>query len=48
MNAEQSGAGALKVIVNILAVVGAIAILGVADMALMHGTMMGRMGGMGC
>lgn len=48
MRTPQSGAGALKVIVIILAVVGAIAILGVGGMALMHGTMMGSMGGMGC
>jgi hypothetical protein len=48
MNAEQSGAGTLNVIVIILAVVGALAILSVGGMALMHGTMMGRMGGMGC
>lgn len=48
MKTPQSGAGALKVIVIILAVVGAFAVLGVGGMTLMHGTMMGGMGGMGC
>lgn len=44
MNKQASGATALKVLVIILAVVGAIAILGVGGMALMHGMMMGGMG----
>lgn len=48
MNTQQSGAGALKVIMIIRAMVGAISILGVRGMALMHGTMMSRMGGLRC
>ena len=47
MNRRQRGASPLKVIVIILAVVGANAIVGVVGMSLMHFSMMGGMRGMG-
>ena len=48
MNTQPAGASAPQMIVIVLAVVGAIATFGVGATALMHGTMMGRMGWMGC
>ncbi len=45
MNSRQRGASALKFTVIVLAAVGAIAIVGVAGMSLMHFSMMGSMGG---
>lgn len=44
MNSRQRGVAALKVIVIVLAVVGAIATVGVAGMSLMHFSLMGSMG----